>query len=59
MVGVLQHLHTYVAKNSSGDKTLYHETGLVGDELTIERAVNCLWQMHLHRTTDLKECILK
>ena len=31
----------YVAKSSSGDKTLYHETGLVGDELTIGRAVNC------------------
>lgn len=45
---VLSHLHTYVPKwspESSPCKTFYHEIGLVGDQLTIERTVNCILSM--------------
>ena len=38
MIEVLRHLHSYVPNSSDGS---YHETGLVGDQLTVERAVNC------------------
>ena len=44
MVDTLCHLHAYVPKAKSSNKedgSLYHEIGVVGDQLTVKRAVNC------------------
>ena len=46
--GVLHHLHTYVPKwipENNQHKAFYNEIGLVGDQLTIERTVNCILSM--------------
>ena len=45
---VLRHLHTYVLKwgpENNQHKPFYNEIGLVGDQLTIERTVNCILSM--------------
>ena len=43
---VLRELHSYVPRQRAGDgDTLCHETGLVGDQLTVERTVNCMLSM--------------
>ena len=41
MVDVLRHLHTYVPRSSNQKDRSYHEIGVVWDQLTVERAVNC------------------
>lgn len=38
----LQQLHSYVPQHSSNGQTLFNEVGVVGDQLSVERAVNCL-----------------
>ena len=38
MIGVLRRLHSYVPKATNG---CCHTIGIVGDQLTVERAVNC------------------
>lgn len=60
MAEVLRRLHSYITKSSNEEnETCYHEIGIVGDQLTVERAVNSLWQMSLLRMIDWKGCMQK
>jgi len=38
----MHQFHSYVPRHSSLGKTAYNEVGVVGDQLSVERAVNCL-----------------
>ena len=50
---VLTKLHGYIPKATNGqNKSIYHEAGVVGDQLTIERAVNCLLSLSNGFTPD-------
>ena len=37
--------HSYVPQHSSQGKTFYNKVGVVGDQLSVERVVNCLASM--------------
>ena len=50
-------LHEFVPCAGSDDDKIYGEQGNVGDQLSVERAVNCLLQVHQRK--DLKECTLR
>ena len=39
---VLKHLHDQIPSASDQSKTIYHNAGVAGDQLTIERAVNSI-----------------
>ena len=45
IVKVLQHVQQYLPKDGEGEKITIVEQGLVGDQLTIERAVNAVKSM--------------
>ena len=38
----MHQIHSYVPQHSSQGKTVYNKVGVVGDQLSVERAVNCL-----------------
>ena len=38
----LKQMHSYVPQYKSKGKTVFNKTGVVGDQLSVERAVNCL-----------------
>ena len=38
----MHQFHSYVPRHSSQGKTVYNKVGAVGDQLSVERAVNCL-----------------
>lgn len=38
----MHQIHSYVPHHSSQVKTVYNKVGVVGDQLSVERAVNCL-----------------
>ena len=43
MTQALRQLHSYVPKWSPREgSTFFHEVGIVGDQLTVERSANCL-----------------
>ena len=42
---VLQHVQQYLPKAGEGENIAFAEQGLVGDQLTIERAVNAIKSM--------------
>ena len=45
IVKVLQHVQQYLPKDGEGENITIVEQGLIGDELTIERAVNAVKSM--------------
>ena len=45
IVNVLQHVQQYLPKVGEGEQIHFAEQGLVGDQLTIERAVNAVRSM--------------
>ena len=45
IVNVLQHEQQYLPKVNEGEEVIFAEQGLVGDQLTIERAVNAVKSM--------------
>ena len=42
---MLKHLHGYIPVSSDENLYTLHAAGVVGDQLTIERAVNCLMSL--------------
>ena len=38
----MHQIHSYVPQHSSQGKTVFNKVGVVGDQLSVERAVNCL-----------------
>ena len=38
----LHQFHSYVPRHSSQGETLFNRVGVVGDQLSVERAVNCI-----------------
>ena len=38
----MHHIHSYVPQHSAQGKTVYNKVGVVGDQLSVESAVNCL-----------------
>ena len=38
----MHQIHSYVPQHSSQGKTVYNKVRVVGDQLSVERAVNCL-----------------
>ena len=42
---VLKHLHQYVPSCEEGEQKVHDSQGFVADQLSVERAVNCLLQL--------------
>lgn len=38
----MHQLHSYVPQYTSQGKTVFNKIGVIGDQLSVERAVNCL-----------------
>ena len=38
----LNQMHSYVPQHTTSGKTVFNKTGVVGDQLSVERAVNCI-----------------
>ena len=52
ITNVLKELHGYIPKVTTGNESSFHEAGVVGDQLTIERMVNCLLSLSNGFTSD-------
>ena len=42
----LHQMHDYVPQHTSQGKTVFNKTGVVGDQLSVERAVNCITSLN-------------
>ena len=42
MLRILNHIHGYLASAGEGEEAIFKHQGVIGDQLTVERAVNAI-----------------
>ena len=53
IANVMRHIQEYIPKVNEGNEIRFHEAGVVGDQLTVERVVNsCQYPMGLQQMNE-------